>query len=121
MSYEDLQRRVRTPNPTIDPLTRIDRQIDGAAAAIVRLEARRRALLALGDDDYEEGAALRFDRIIRDTRYSYLAIKAGGYWHCTGRVESGRARTWGELVEFIMSGGEPEIWLVSEYTRVGAA
>lgn len=117
----DTSRRLATPRSIIDPLDVIERQINGAAAAIARLEARRQTLLAFGEDDYEEGAALRFDRMVNGVKYSYLAIKSGGYWHCTGRTESGRARTWSELVEFITNGGIPEVWMVSEYVKVGAA
>jgi hypothetical protein len=64
---------------------------------------------------------VRFDRLIQGKQYSYMALKCEGFWYVTGPTQSGRARTWSELVDFIMSGNMPEVWLVNEYVRVGAA
>jgi hypothetical protein len=126
MAYDDEPIHTARPRLSDDHahmvhLSSIDRQIDGAIAAIARLEARKQALLALGDDEYEDGAALRFDRLIQGKQYSYMALKCEGFWYVTGPTQSGRARTWSELVDFIMSGNMPEVWLVNEYVRVGAA
>lgn len=61
---------------------------------------------AFGDDDFADGAVLRFRRQWSPgtTReYTYAAVKAAGRWYTT----DGSARAWHELVAWMVSGESP--------------
>lgn len=67
-----------------------------------------------GEDDFEDGAVLVFDKVMGNQTYKYAAIKAVGLWYTTG-PKSPKAYTWDELVSWF-SEGTPvfEVWYVSE-------
>lgn len=59
-----------------------------------------------GPDNFTEGTVLRFRRQFRacsDRVYTYAAVKAAGRWYAT----DGTARTWYELVAWLVSAGVP--------------
>lgn len=68
-----------------------------------------------GEDDFEDGDVLRFDKKFhqRGQVYSYAAIKANGLWYTTG-PNSPKAYTWDELVQFLPD----EVWYVTEYEKL---
>jgi hypothetical protein len=90
-------------------------------AQIARLQGQIERLSRFGEDVYELGSVLVFDKTFPKTNssgykaggttrpYNYAAIKAGdGYWYMTGREVNGK--TWSMLVEF-MSEGVDEVYL----------
>lgn len=70
--------------------------------------ARKEALIeAYGQDVYEDGAVLIFEKGFPGSRtnYTYVALKANGSWWLTGATHGGEhGRTWMELI----------VWLVSD-------
>lgn len=76
-----------------------------------------------GTDEYEEGAVIRFDKVLGHDNhsYSYCAIKCGGNWYTSGPVRGGTPRTWDDLIGWLASGVPcMEIWLVTDYVEVTA-
>lgn len=95
---------------------------------IVRLDAEREEIAARldllhkwGDDVYEDGAVIRFDKTLghANQSYSYTAIKCNGNWYTSGPVRGGTPRTWQELVTWLASGVPCDtIWMVTDYIEV---
>ena len=76
---------------------------------IDRLARKRAQLEYLGQDEYEDGEVLAFDKTFGGTQiYSYAAIKAAGLWYLTGRTSHGIS--WEELCEFLSDGVEQVYW-----------
>lgn len=93
------------------------------------LHAFKKAIAYYGDDDFEEGAVLRFDKVLdrsnpNATAYQYCAMKCvNGYWYTTGPV-NGRGNspwTWDELTTW-MAKGFPvtQVWVFTEMTPLEA-
>jgi hypothetical protein len=61
--------------------------------------AKLAELSAYGEDNFEEGAVIRFTYIFRPhgTEYSYAAIKCNNLWYTTG-PRAPKAYTWEDLV-----------------------
>jgi hypothetical protein len=95
--------------------------ITSLQAQIDRLQSQIEQLSRFGDDVYDPGAVLVFDKTFTRSNlagykvdgttkpYNYAVIKAGdGYWYLTGKQSMGK--TWSELVEFL-SEGVDEVYL----------
>jgi hypothetical protein len=69
------------------------------------VEKRLKLIEAYGDDNFPEGAVIRFKKQFRpdSTAYSYAAIKANGQWYTSG-PKSTRAYSWLELVAWLVAG-----------------
>jgi hypothetical protein len=99
---------------------RLQREHDEAEEAILILAGhavkRQRQLEHLGrypaEDPFKDGTKLEFEKRYpgSDTRYTYLALRAGGWWYPTGTKSPSRA-TWAELVDF-MGLGVDEVWTI---------
>lgn len=89
---------------------RLTREKDEIAEAILVLAgqlARRERQIAHmdrypADDPFPDGTKLEFEKRFpgSEQRYSYLALRAGGTWHVTGRRSPQNVR-WSTLVEFM--------------------
>lgn len=94
----DLPMTDRTSHIQLDSLRRQRERLD---AHIAKLEAIR---LQYGDDEFEVGSVLVFDKTFRNgTRrtYSYAALKTSAGWYLTGRIGN-RPLPWSELVDEII-------------------
>jgi hypothetical protein len=69
------------------------------------VEKRLQLIEAYGEDNFPEGAVIRFKKQFRpdSTAYSYAAIKANGQWYTSG-PKSTRAYSWLELVAWLVAG-----------------
>jgi hypothetical protein len=117
--YIDARGVVYDPQGRVVPIDRVP--VNHLDSIIEQAQAIRDRLARYGEDVYEDGAVLRFDKQFTPIgkTYSYAVIKAGGLWHKTGRQE--RPITWTQLCEFWASAPIPvdEIWHVVEYERHG--
>jgi len=85
--------------------------------AIERAMSKLEVLEQFGDDEYEEGAVIRFDYQFAEggKMYAYAAIKCAGLWYSTG-PKAPKAYTWEQLIDFwAQAKNTIEIWYVSEY------
>lgn len=102
----------RTSHIQLDSLRRQRERLD---AHIAKLEAIR---LQYGDDEFEVGSVLVFDKTFRTGNrrtYSYAALKTPVGWYLTGRIGN-RPLPWAELVdEIILDAAElPVLYRVTE-------
>jgi hypothetical protein len=69
------------------------------------VEKRLKLIEAYGEDNFPEGAVIRFKKQFRpdSTAYSYAAIKVNGQWYTSG-PKSTRAYSWLELVAWLVAG-----------------
>lgn len=99
----------------------VDRDVEAALHKKLvdkRVEAKLKLVEALGDDTYENGSVVRFDKkLTKDgILYNYAAIKAGnGRWYLTGAATALGGFTWEEFVLWLVRGDFPvtEINLLS--------
>jgi hypothetical protein len=77
---------------------------EALAATAARALARLDAIEKRYGNDLDDGAVIRFRRIIRMREYHYAAIRAGGYWYVTGE-RSPQRETWAGLVRWLDSIG----------------
>lgn len=99
----------------------MQRRLDWALAEAERVAAKLAVLEQFGDDEYEEGCVLRFNKTFRPggTDYAYAMIKCNGLWYSTG-PRAPKGFTWEAMINWLTEGpvATYEIWMVSEYTRV---
>lgn len=86
---------------------------------IARLQEKAAKLAAIPLDDYPNQAIVVFEKqfTLGSMTYTYVALKAGGYWYITG---DGLRRSWDSLVDKLYgdlgSGGTIKVYWVSELT-----
>lgn len=68
---------------------------------LASLEAELAELDKWGNDDYPEGAVIKWKKTFppRTMKYRFAALKSGGYWYLTNR--DGYRMTWSELVSML--------------------
>lgn len=69
------------------------------------LESRLAAIAEWGQDTYENGTVVAFNRTIRDNTYTYAAVKAGDHWYVTGAGPN--RQPWDEFVLWLTQEGAP--------------
>lgn len=83
---------------------------------------RGKVLEGYGEDIYEIGTCIRFDKVLRNvsrtapTAYAYAALKCpDGYWYTTGPRSNNKPMTWEELTTWL-AGHTPceQIWVYTE-------
>jgi len=113
--------RVRAARPTNTTSTSLQAQMEFALSTAARLAARLEATKRFGDDDWEEGTVIRFDKVFTygGKTYAYAMLKAGGLWYSTG-PRAPKAFTWEEMIAWLLEGphATTEMWVVSEYTNI---
>jgi hypothetical protein len=69
--------------------------------------ARKEAMVAdYGEDEYDDGQVIKFQKRFGDKTYTYAALKAHGGWYVTG--ETARSiRKWEDLVLYLVGGDHP--------------
>lgn len=79
----------------VDRISNIERRIQ-------ELEAEKERLLALPQDDFDNGAVITFTKhySYSNKSYIYAAIKSNGRWYTTG-PKSPKAYTWYELLSWL--------------------
>lgn len=82
---------------------------------------RLRFIERIGDDTYEDGAVISFDKT-HDSNgftYTYIALKTPAGWYVTGAGAGGVAHPWERIVEFMQNRSTVEhVWLVTDYICV---
>jgi hypothetical protein len=65
---------------------------------------------AFGADTFADKTVVRFDKRFNadEKTYSYVAIKAGGYWYTSG----GKCYTWEQFLSFLVAGDFPVTSLI---------
>lgn len=105
--------------PTATTPVRLVSRLAAVEDEIARLQAKREALAAIPLDDYPNQAIVVFEKKFSDNgiTYTYVALKAGGYWYLTG---DGLRRSWDALMDKLYgdigSGGSIKVFWVSELT-----
>jgi hypothetical protein len=88
---------------TMVHVTSTDRMDRSEAEALAATAARRIAQLDAIEkrygNDLDDGAVIRFRRVIGPREYSYAAIRGGGHWYITGN-RSPQHLTWSELTRW---------------------
>lgn len=86
---------------------------------IARLQEKAAKLAAIPVDDYPNQAIVIFEKKFsaHTMTYTYVALKAGGYWYLTG---DGLRRSWDSLMDKLYgdvgSSAEVKVYWVSEIT-----
>lgn len=109
----------------------IEREIERAERRLDRLAQRREFAEALGEDsDYEEGTILCWEQefvdmtaVDRDRgrfapgkRYSYVAIKANGWWYVSGR-SAPISQNWASMIQQLQKAVDG-VWIVTQVERI---
>lgn len=105
----------RTSHIQLESLRRQRERLD---AQIAQVEAVR---LTYGDDEFEVGSILAFDKTFRTGNrrtYSYVALKTPIGWYLTGRIGN-RPLPWPELIdEIVLDAAElPVLYRVTEMVQ----
>lgn len=106
--------------PTAPAPVRLVSRLAAVEDEIARLQEKAAKLAAIPQDDYPNQAIVVFEKKFDSTSkiaYTYVALKAGGYWYVTG---DGLRRSWDSLMDKIYgdigSGGSVSVCWVSELT-----
>jgi hypothetical protein len=110
-----------------DRISFLERRIAELQSERDRLETEIDKLIELGDDVYPDDSVLLFrkhyapPRMNRQGRpihsnYTYVALKAGGFWWLTGSAGAQR-KTWDELVRFLTN-NVTELWEAREWVKI---
>ncbi len=106
--------RATAPSPV-----RLVSRLAAVEDEIARLQEKAAKLAAIPQDDYPNQAVVIFEKQFTagSMTYTYVALKAGGYWYITG---DGLRRSWDSLVDKLYgdlgSGGSIKVYWVSEMT-----
>lgn len=97
----------------------IEARLKGLYSQIDQLEERAAAIRRFGEDIYDDGDVITFDKQFYPDgmAYSYAAIRSNGLWYTTG-PKSPKGYTWVELVNWLTDGPVPELWRVLEEERI---
>ena len=106
---------------------RIRQEEERQARLELVMQERRRRIEQFGDDEWEEGACLRFEKQFTPGGkiYGYVAVKQNGWWYTSGQSAEYK-RNWTNLIEFITrdEGAGPGpvngVWVVSELRPIEA-
>jgi hypothetical protein len=95
-----------------------NRTVNSIEREMDRLRRQRDRLEYLGEDNFEEGAVIQFDKKFQNgqTEYSYVAVKAAGLWWLSGRETYGMS--WESLCEMYLSRGVDKVWVVKEFEEI---
>lgn len=106
--------RATAPTPV-----RLVNRLAAVEDEIARLQQKAAKLAAVPQDDYPAGAIVVFEKkfTANSITYTYVALKAGGYWYLTG---DGLRRSWDSLMDKlygdVSSTPEIKVYWVSEMT-----
>lgn len=105
--------------PTAPAPVRLVSRFAAVEDEIARLQEKAAQLAAIPQDDYPNQAIVVFEKKFSSNgiTYTYVALKAGGYWYLTG---DGMRRSWDSLMDKLYGdvGSAPDIkvFWVSELT-----
>jgi hypothetical protein len=80
-----------------------------ARKAEVELEKKLALVEQYGEDTFENGTILRFNKLFRKggLAYEFAILKAAGSWYATGAINGWERGTWDGLVLSLVSGEYP--------------
>lgn len=105
--------------PTAPAPVRLVSRLAAVEDEIARLQEKAAKLASIPLDDYPNQAIVVFEKKFsaNSITYTYVALKAGGYWYLTG---DGLRRSWDSLMDKLYGdmghGAECKVFWVSELT-----